>query len=417
MCCVSGLVRVVHEQNLPMGTALLSTTACAGTPHVDPALLEQAFSSFTEAAASLERSYVELQVEVTRLHRELQETNRDLLRSLEENRTVRQRLDCILAALPCGVIAIEETGQVSLANSEAARLLGFKPNAMLSGQLGKLFDSVHPQGSELEIGFAVNSRWMAVRRTHLDSSGTALFIVQDISGLKRLEDEHELLSRKQALAEMSATPAHESRNPLGSLELFAGLLARAELGEDEKAWVRQMQAGLRALAATVNNVLQFHSQPPPELAAVNLGELLDSVAQLLEPQAAAAKVELRVDHGLAGVQIGADRHRIAQVIMNLALNAFRFMPHGGTLEVLGQIAGQNDNSTALIEIADSGPGIATENLQRIFDAGFTTRPGSPGLGLAVCKTIIDQHGGSICAMASQSGATFHIQLPILRSGQ
>lgn len=417
ICRVSGLVPAVHEQNLPMGTALLSTTASAGPPQLDPGLLEQAFSSFTEAAASLERSYVELQVEVTRLRRELQETNRDLRRSVEENRTVRLRLDCILAALPCGVIAIETTGQVSLANPEAVRLLGFTINAMLSGPLWKLLDCVPPQGSELEIGCAGNSHWMAVRRTHLDASGTSLFIVQDISGLKRLENEHEWLSRKQALAEMSATLAHEIRNPLGSLELFAGLLARAELGEEEKAWVRQMQAGLRALAATVNNVLHFHSQPPPELAPVDLGELLDSLAQFLEPQAAAAKVDLRVDHGLARVEIGAERHRIAQVIMNLALNAFRFMPHGGTLEVVGQIDGQNDAPKALIEITDSGPGIATENLQRIFDAGFTTRPGSPGLGLAVCKTIVEQHGGSIRATASPSGATFHIQLPILRSCQ
>jgi two-component system, sensor histidine kinase FlrB len=241
--------------------------------------------------------------------------------------------------------------------------------------------------------------------------------VQDISGLKQLENEHEMLSRKQALAEMSATLAHEVRNPLGSLELFAGLLAHAELGEEERAWVRQMQAGLRALAATVNNVLHFHSQPLPELAAVDLGELLDSIALFLEPQAAAAKVELRLDHVLAGVEIGADRHRIAQVIMNLALNGFRFMPHGGTLAVLGRMAGQHGGSMALIEIADSGPGIAPENLQRIFDAGFTTRPGSPGLGLAVCKTIVEQHGGSICATATSSGANFHIQLPILRSGQ
>jgi signal transduction histidine kinase len=199
--------------------------------------------------------------------------------------------------------------------------------------------------------------------------------------------------------------------------LFGGLLAHAELGEQERAWVRLMQAGLRTLAATVNNVLHFHSQPLPELAPVDLGELLDSVAQFLEPQATAAKVELRVEHALAGVLISADRHRIAQVIMNLALNAFRFMSHGGALKVLGQIAKENGDTRALIEIADSGPGIAKENLQRIFDAGFTTRPGSPGLGLAVCKTIVEQHGGSIHATASGNGATFHIQLPTLRSGQ
>jgi signal transduction histidine kinase len=196
-----------------------------------------------------------------------------------------------------------------------------------------------------------------------------------------------------------------------------GLLAAAELGEEERAWVRHVQAGLRTLAATVNNVLHFHSQPPPGLAPLNPGELLDSLAQFLAPQAESANVRLDVRHSLGKVLVAADRHRLAQVVMNLALNAFRSMPQGGTLEMSGQVETQDGQAKAVVEIADSGPGIARENLERIFDAGFTTRPGSPGLGLAVCKTIMEQHAGSIGAVLCPVGAKFRMQLPVLRSGQ
>ena len=90
----------------------------------DELSLVRAFASFTEAAWSLERSYIQLQDEVTRLRRELEETNRDLARSLAENQRMRQHLNRILEGLPCGVLVTEADGSVSIANPEMRRLLG-----------------------------------------------------------------------------------------------------------------------------------------------------------------------------------------------------------------------------------------------------------------------------------------------------
>src|SRR5208337_2010825 len=239
--------------------------------------------------------------------------------------------------------------------------------------------------------------WIAVRRAQLsaEAGGSLIFIAQDISGLKRLEKEHEILRRRQALAQMSATLAHEIRNPLGSLELFAGLLAGSKLGEEERGWVRHLQAGLRTLAATVNNVLDFYSQPQPGLSPLDLGELLAGLAQFLRPQAEAAGVKIELEQSLQHVRVAADRHRVEQVILNLAQNAFRFMPQGGVLEIRSWSCLRDGQALALVEVADSGPGIPPENAERIFEPGFTTRPGSPGLGLAVSQTIMEQHGGNI----------------------
>jgi signal transduction histidine kinase len=257
--------------------------------------------------------------------------------------------------------------------------------------------------------------WMVIRRARLGTVEglSSIFILQKISGLKRLQQEHERLRRQQALAEMSALLAHEIRNPLASMELFAGLLGKSELDQEQQGWVEHLQAGLRTLAATVNNVLHFHSLPQPELAPIDLGQLLHWLRQFLAPLAQQARVRLDLLHRLDGVQVAADRHRLEQVLLNLALNAFRFMPGGGLVRISGGVRLAGRRARAQVELADTGPGIAPENLARVFQPGFTTRPGSPGLGLAVCKTIMEQHGGSIAVTSRPGrGTAFRLEFPV-----
>jgi two-component system sensor histidine kinase FlrB len=258
-----------------------------------------------------------------------------------------------------------------------------------------------------------------------------VFILRDVSEAKKLEHDREHLRRQQALVEMSALLAHEIRNPLGSLELFAGLLAEANLEGESRRWIEHVQAGLRTLSATVNNVLHLHNTPQPELASTDVGQLLDWAYDFLLPLAKQARVELQIINGLNGVSMHADRHRLEQVLLNLALNAFRSMPGGGWLSIRGTDCaaqagtphdGMKDASKKKdgaprgdgveIVVRDTGPGIVPGDLPRIFDAGFSTRPGSSGLGLAVCRRILEQHGGSIEAESRPGyGATFRVRLP------
>jgi two-component system sensor histidine kinase FlrB len=406
-----------------MSSATLSTLLHpieAGVVALDERSLTRAFASFTEAAASLERSYVQLQGEVARLRHELEDTNRDLASSLEENHRMRQHLNRILQGLPCGVLVTEADGQVSLANPETRRLLGATCNPACNSALPvwirALLDRTQGDRSELEYRCGnPEAEWITIRRAQLraEEGGSSIFILQDVSELKRLEREHEELSRRQALADMSALLAHEIRNPLGSLELFAGLLAESDLEEEEKNWVGQLQAGLRTLAATVNNVLHFHSQPAPGLSPTDLGQWLCSTHAFLRPLAERAQVRMELRQELDGVLVPADRHRLEQVLLNLALNAFRFMTGGGFLKIHGEVSSRAGELTAKVEISDTGPGIAVEDRARIFHPGFTTCAGSPGLGLAVCKTIMEQHGGVISVeSAAGLGTTFKLEFPL-----
>ena len=423
--------------------------------------LLQAFRSFAEAADSLERCYGRLRREVARLRCELEQSNAGLQRSLEENRQMRQHLDRILDGLPCGVLVTGEDGGINLANPEGRRLLSlsqpargdrseFEAAQFARGKLRDLLQRARTEGGELEQCLPDGrggERWLAIRhaairdgaeaeaktsehetsekktgeeKTSEDESSDAhssesvsVFILRDVSDAKRLIQERDKLRREQALAEMSAILAHEIRNPLGSLELFAGLLAGAGLSVECHQWVEQVQAGLRTLAATVNNVLHFHSLPLPERMPIDLGQLLDWAGGFLMPMARQSRAELCLRNRLHGVWFSADRHRLEQFLLNLVLNAFRAMPGGGWVELSGQKIQHGGVATAVISVSDTGPGILTEDVVRIFDPGFSKRAGSPGLGLTVCRKIVEQHGGSLTAgNRVGSGARFIVTLPL-----
>ena len=417
-----------------MSTSFPTSRDPAGDPDHP---LARAFASFTEAAGSLERTYGLLQAQVAHLRQELEVTNRDLATSLEENRRIRERLRRILEGLPCGVLVVEGEGRIATLNPEATRLLGegLASVQTLPAPLAAALRHTRGEGEESECRLmelnmpagdrsqadpcsAASSRadaddnaWVAIRHAWLEqglAEDTSVYILRDISEAKRLERDREQLRRQQALVEVSALLAHEIRNPLGSLELFAGLLAEADLEGERRDWIEHVQAGLRTLSATVNNVLHLHNTPQPEMAPTDTGHLLDWAYDFLLPLARQAQVELQVINGLRGVLIAADRHRLEQVLLNLALNAFRFMTGGGWLS----IRGTESEEGVEIAVGDTGPGISPADLPRIFEAGFSTRAGSSGLGLAVCRRIVEQHGGSITAGTKPGeGATFRLWLP------
>jgi two-component system, sensor histidine kinase FlrB len=380
--------------------------------------LASAFRSFTKAAGSLERTYGQLQDQVTYLRHELEVTNRNLTVSLEENRRIRERLRRILEGLPCGVLVAEPGKGISILNPEAVRLLGAPLETLesLPPDLAAVLEDVRTSGEERELELSQGASaplWIAVRHAQLEMNADAdssIFILRDITAGKQMEREREKLQQQQALAEMSAVLAHEIRNPLGSLELFAGLLAEeSDLKGESRRWIEHVQAGLRSLSSTVNNVLDLHAQPPPERVRLDAGELLGWAYDFLLPLAHQARAEFQVVNRLHGVFVRADRHLLEQVLLNLALNAFHSMPNGGWLLIGGRHQGLDGIE---IEVKDTGSGISEKDLPRIFEAGFTTRPGSTGLGLAVCRRIIEQHGGTITAESRAGhGATFRVRLP------
>ena len=390
--------------------------------------LTRAFVTFTQAAGSLEKSYVQLQAEVSRLHAELQRTNSELDRSLEENARVRGYLSRVLENLPCGVFVVGAGGQTQIINPEARRLLqvpaDWSPGAgnALPGEFEKVMREIPTGGSISELEWTVPGspahRYVGILRANVsetsDSPGDTIWIVRDTTEEKRVSAEREAARRSLALAEVATVLAHEIRNPLGSMELFTGLLADATAQMPEtRQWVNHLQAGLRALSATVNNVLQFHSQPTAQLLPTELDRLVHETIDFLQPLARQRGQLIRIENAIGKISTHADANRLKQVFFNLCLIAFRAMLPGGKLFVRLRWAPQFPGGVVQIDFQDEGRGIAPELLDDIYDPGFTTTPGSPGLGLSVCKKVIEQHGGEIRVQSKQhQGATFSIFLPV-----
>ncbi len=421
-------IPAARPEQLLVASDLLQLTI--GNPGCqDEQFLLRAFRSFSEVASSLERSYGTLRTEVEHLRGELAESNSDLARSLEENRSMRLHLDRILAGLPCGVLVVAGNGQILKANPEVLRLLGMDAGGSDAGgvplcssvselpvQVRSLLEGARTLSGEHEMSFPDRGgsiRWLAARHAELADGPdqASVFILRDVSERKRLEDTEARHRHDQALAEVSAVLAHEIRNPLGSLELFAGLLAEAPLDAECHQWIEHVQAGLRTLAATVNNVLHFHSLPEPNRAPVDLGQLLVWAHDFFRPLARQSGITLSLQNRLSGVVLPADRHRLEQVLLNLVLNSVRAMPMGGWVELRGHKA--PNGSSVVLSVADTGPGISPQDLPSIFEPGFSTKPGSPGLGLTVCRKIVQQHGGTITASnRTGAGAIFALTLPL-----
>lgn len=395
---------------------------------LEPGALAQAFEAFTSAAGSLQNTYGLLQAEVGRLRQELELRNLDLAHSLAENERMRTRLGHILENLPSGVLVCDPRFKLRYANDVARRLLASAAAASdslspIPGSLRRLLEKVNSEapGAERMWTLAEGRDAVSISVTcalvpwGAQSQQELVFILRDITEQKRLQEEREFSRRMQALAEITALLAHEIRNPLGSLELFAGLIKEATREEPEVSqWTVHLQAGLRALSATVNNVLNFYTQAPLAPVPVNLSKLLTDTVAFLQPLALQRGMAIRWTEPGEQVLIRGDQNRLQQVFFNITINAFRAMSTGGTVTISLSVDERGGQPWARVAFEDHGVGISAANLVRIFEAGFTTRKESPGLGLAVSKRVMDQHGGTTeVASAEGRGTTFTLSFPAL----
>jgi two-component system sensor histidine kinase FlrB len=413
---------------LPTARQTQPVKKSARNPDADRQSLARAFLTFTQAASSLEKSYTQLQGEVGRLRADLEYANAELSRSLEETSRVRAFLGRILEGLPCGVLVTDEQGKPRLLNPEGQRLLALEPQWRL-GEDGRcveviadLLRSVIPEEATAErewIPSQIQETTIGVSATRVESAtegpSETIWILRDISDQKRLMAEREAARRAHALAEIATVLAHEIRNPLASMELFAGLLAGVTEGMPEAdQWVVHLQAGLRSLSATVNNVLQFHTQSRGELLPIDLDRLLRETGEFLGPLARQRGLSISVTNLAECANVAGDSHRLQQVFFNLALNAFQAMDEGGMLRISLR-ADAAVPGELQIDFEDQGRGIEGPVLETIFEPGYTTKAGSPGLGLSVCKKTIEQHGGRIEAKSVPLHKTkFSIYLPLLK---
>ena len=234
--------------------------------------------------------------------------------------------------------------------------------------------------------------------------------------VSRSQRESKLLSdlavaeRRTTLGRMAATLAHELNQPLAAITNYTSAAKELSAMPGQEEALAESLEGAVAQAtragAIVRRVREFSRPSTPQLTKIDIPSVIRESVQFVMPQARSVRVSIRQQLGDPSFAM-ADEVQLQQVLVNLLVNAIDASDAGGSVEVRA-IAEQKQ---VVIEVEDHGQGIAPAHAERIFESFYSTKQGGQGLGLAICRDIVEELGGAIEVDARPSGALFRVRLP------
>ncbi|MFQ5449540.1 MAG: nitrogen regulation protein NR(II) [Nitrospinaceae bacterium] len=397
-------------------------------------LLSQAFKAFNEATQQLQGSYDKLRLELAKKNLELE-------KNLKEKEEVKNYLNNILESLTTGVIVVDQKGKITTFNKTAGTITESHPDSCLGKQLEEVFphdlfenlvarlakNGGQPMSRDREItsrtGRKIHLRISAspVRDHDENQIGTVL-IVQDMTHVRQLEVEAQRNQRLRAMGEMAAGIAHEIRNPLGSIELFASLLKKdLEQDEEKSHLVEHICSGVKNMDRIISTLLLFAKSPRPSRQKCDTNELLSSLLDGSPDIVVPGNIKIDRRFGKGEMLVKGDSELLRQVFINLIRNGIQAMPEGGVLRLATEKvtvsthpSGPDPDRPQFITIivTDTGGGIAPGHLMKIFNPFFSTKDKGTGLGLSISHNIIKAHQGTIDAESEEGKQTsFIVKLP------
>jgi two-component system sensor histidine kinase HydH len=326
-------------------------------------------------------------------------------------RRVEAFRDILISSLPVGLIATDNNGQIILYNRFSQELTGIREEMALGSNAG-VFKNTAGIRSAFEVSGKRKGMNFQKEVQLVDEDGTChtvqlnrmaiidrddkfvgtLLMLQDLSQVKKLEEDLRRSERLAVLGKMAAGVAHELRNPLSSIKGLALVLqSKFSRENQDRETANILVQEVERLNRSISELLDYARPHKLQKDEVDLHALLHKAVSLLNIDAEAAGVEMVTDFPETLPLIYADEDKLNQVFLNLFLNSIQAMDDGGTLSVCtAKTAG-----TIKITVTDTGCGIASENLGRVFDPYFTTKPEGTGLGMAMSAKIVEEHGGTI----------------------
>jgi len=237
-----------------------------------------------------------------------------------------------------------------------------------------------------------------------------VILFRDLTEVQHLKRELERNRRLAAIGSLASGVAHEIRNPLSSIKGFATYLRERYRDNPEDLQVTDiMIQEVERLNRVIGQLLEFSRPLILNRKVAAIEPILRHAMKMIEIQALEKGVSLEVDFGRMVPDLLLDSDRMTQVFLNLTLNALNAMEKGGTLSLR---VTQSGDRTVRVDISDTGTGIGKEELGRIFDPYFTTRPSGTGLGLPIAQRIVEAHGGEILVSSEPGrGTVFSVLLP------
>jgi two-component system sensor histidine kinase PilS (NtrC family) len=361
----------------------------------------------------------------------LRHAGRQLEEAAVEVADLRELNEVIVSSIQSGLMTTDAEGRILYVNRFGEAILGRSPAALRGSAVRSVFRSPllgppelgaraarralarlevtypHPDGRTLELGVSVTPL-----ATQEGSPSGYLVVFQDLTEIRRLEEEVRTKEKLAAVGEMAAQLAHEIRNPLGSIRGSAQvLMAEPDLGEEEGRLLSIISRESKRLSDALNRFLYQARSPTRPRDPVDLRPVVEEAVTLLRNAAEVGpnhEVRFEADEG-PHVCL-ADPDEVAQVFWNLARNGLEAMPDGGRLDVALRRAGGD----VVLSVRDQGHGMGRDEQRRLFEP----RPGAGwpgrGLGLAIVFQIVRQHGGDITVRsAAEEGTQFEVRLPLV----
>ena len=353
----------------------------------------------------------------------------------EEAETARESLnltELLRNYLAYGIVAVDDQERVTAFSPEAAALTRLTSEQVLNHPLrvlpAALSEIIH---ETLRTGRPVINRQIAlgsgeqaevkirVSTSAASSRHGVIAILNDAGATGKLERDMCRLDRLASIGTLAASMAHEIKNALVPIKTFVDLLvARDPANELAGVVGREM----RRVDSIVSQMLKFSGPAKPTFAPVHVHEVLERSLQLIGPQFDARRIRHTRSFAAVSDLVSGDAYQLEQAFINLFFNALEAMGENGSFHVATEVAARPDDGTGqppgprrLIRIAvrDSGAGIAPENLSRLYEPFFTTKPDGTGLGLSITRRIVQEHAGSIAVQSDPGrGTTFTLEIPL-----
>jgi two-component system, NtrC family, sensor kinase len=359
---------------------------------------------------------------------------RQLRMKADELERMREFSENILESLNDGLVVVNRDQHIVRWNRRLEELYGARHEEMVGRRLHEVFDASFidmiasasresaeggafyrvPLTTRREDGrrLLVNVATTPLRDSDAAVAGT-IIVIEDISSRVQLEEQLQISEKMASIGLLAAGVAHEVNTPLTGISSFTQmLLENAEPDDPSTKVLEKIERQTFRAAKIVNGLLNLARPRQVDSGPIDLHAVIGDVLSLLEHQLRNGRIQVRKDLATTSPVVQGIEYKLQQVFLNLFLNARDAMPRGGWLTIATSLGG---DGTAVVEVSDTGPGIPTEQLSRIYDPFFTTKDigKGTGLGLSITYGIVQEHDGRItCESVVGQGTRFVLSLPL-----
>lgn len=371
--------------------------------------LAEAFNTFSAVSSQLEASYSSLESRMADLRKQLRTADARRRAETRSKNLLAERMHTVLEALPGAVVVLDENGCVSETNSIARSWLGdVSAGESWSAISARSFAPALSDHGDL---LQNDGRRLVLTQQTLAGGRGKILLLTDVTEQRQFNEVIERHRRLAALGEMVATLAHQIRTPVTSALLYTSNAARADIDQARRMRLVEKAAScLHDVETLINDMLLFAGgRAAANDSVFSINELLEPLDAAVRPQCRAEQtlsIERSFDEGL----VRGNREALTGALQNLVVNALQ---SGAGHVGVGVRRGTEAPETIDISIDDDGPGVAANDIEKIFEPFFTRRANGTGLGLAVARSIVRAHQGDVFLRdEGEPGAHFIVRLPI-----